>query len=226
MFPKLAFLSVKGIPALFWSSHKPLNFRPRLVTMLFLVVGLTIFGLGEALLIAAHTGVSPWTVLAQGVSNVTGWSLGQSTFVVSISVLALWIPLKRIPGIGTVLNAVIIAAILEYVLPYIPTPDSIRLQVLQALAGILVTGLGGAIYLICNLGPGPRDGLMTGLQEITNLPIAWVRSGIEVTVVLAGWWLGGIVGLGTLLFAFLIGPAMSVCLFALIRLFGNRQAVS
>ncbi|MEQ9490705.1 MAG: hypothetical protein RIM72_17115 [Alphaproteobacteria bacterium] len=226
MFPKLAFLSVKGIPALFWSSHKPLNFRPRVVTMLFLVIGLTIFGLGEALLITAHTGVSPWTVLAQGVSNVTDWSLGQSTFVVSISVLALWIPLKRIPGIGTILNAVIIAAILEYVLPYIPTPESLGLQVLQALAGILVTGLGGAIYLICNLGPGPRDGLMTGLQEITNLPIAWVRSGIEVTVVLAGWWLGGTVGLGTILFAFLIGPAMSVCLFVLIRLFGNRPVVT
>lgn len=226
MFPKLAFLSVKGIPALFWSSHKPLNFQPRVVTMLFLVVGLTLFGLGEALLIAAHTGVSPWTVLAQGVSNVTDWSLGQSTFVVSISVLALWIPLKRIPGIGTVLNAVIIAAILEYVLPYIPTPDTLWLQVLQALAGILVTGLGGAIYLICNLGPGPRDGLMTGLQELTNLPIAWVRSGIEVTVVLAGWWLGGIVGLGTLLFAFLIGPAMSVSLFVLIRVFGDRETVS
>lgn len=100
MFPKLAFLSVKGIPSLFWSSSKPLNFKPRLTTMLFLIVGLSVFGFGEALLIAAHTGVSPWTVLAQGVSNVTDWSIGLSTFVVSISVLVLWIPLKRTPGIA------------------------------------------------------------------------------------------------------------------------------
>lgn len=222
MFPKLAFLSVKGIPSLFWSSSKPLNFKPRLTTMLFLIVGLSVFGFGEALLIAAHTGVSPWTVLAQGVSNVTDWSIGLSTFVVSISVLVLWIPLKRTPGIGTILNAVIIAAILEYVLPYIPTPDDYVFQVIQALVGILVTGIGGAIYLISNLGPGPRDGLMTGLQEITNMPIAWVRSGIEVTVVVAGWSLGGVAGLGTLLFAFLIGPAVAVSLYVLNRMFGGR----
>jgi len=222
MFRKIALLSVKGVPSLFWSSHKPLNFRPRLVTMLFLVAGLTVFGLGEAVLIAAHAGVSPWTVLAQGVSNVTGWSLGQSTFWVSIAVLVLWIPLKRIPGIGTILNAVIIALILEYVLPYIPTPGHYALQVLQALAGIMITGIGGGIYLISNLGPGPRDGLMTGLQELTNLPIAWVRSGIEITVVLAGWWLGGIVGPGTLLYAFMIGPAVAISLYTLSKLFPKK----
>ena len=222
MFRKLAFLSVKGIPSLFWSSPKPLNFRPRLVTMLFLTVGLAIFGLGEAILIAAHAGVSPWTVLAQGVSNVTGWSLGLSTFWVSIAVLVLWIPLKRIPGIGTILNAVIIALMLEYVLPYLPTPDHYALKVLQALAGILITGIGGGIYLISNLGPGPRDGLMTGLQELTKLPIAWVRSGIEIAVVLAGWSLGGVVGPGTLLFAFLIGPAVAISLFTCNKMFGNN----
>ncbi len=226
MFRKLAFLSVKGIPTLFWSSHKPLNFRPRAVTMLFLVVGLSIFGLGEAVLIAAHAGVSPWTVLAQGVSNVTGWSLGQSTFWVSIAVLVLWVPLKRIPGIGTILNAVIIALMLEYVLPYIPTPDHYALQLLQALAGIMITGIGGGIYLISNLGPGPRDGLMTGLQELTNLPIAWVRSGIEIAVVVAGWWLGGIVGVGTLLFAFLIGPAVAISLFTLNKMFGKEPVAA
>lgn len=222
MFRKLAFLSVKGIPTLFWSSPKPLNFRPRMVTMLFLIAGLAIFGLGEAIMIAAHAGVSPWTVLAQGVSNVTGWSIGQSTFWVSIAVLVLWIPLKRIPGIGTILNAVIIAAMLEYVLPYIPTPDHYALKLLQSLAGILITGIGGGIYLISNLGPGPRDGLMTGLQELTNFPIAWVRSGIEIAVVIAGWSLGGVVGPGTLLFAFLIGPAVAITLYTLNRMFGDR----
>lgn len=190
--------------------------------MLFLVVGLVIFGLGEALLIAAHAGVSPWTVLAQGVSNVTGWSIGQSTFWISIGVLVFWIPLKRIPGIGTILNAVIIAAMLEYVLPYLPTPDHYSLQLLQTLAGVLITGIGGGIYLISNLGPGPRDGLMTGLQELTNLPIAWVRSGLEITVVVVGWFLGGIVGPGTLMFAFLIGPAVAISLFSLTRIFGKQ----
>lgn len=225
MLRKPAFLSVKGIPTLFWSSPKPLNFRPRFVTMVFLVVGLAIFGLGEALLIASHAGVSPWTVLAQGVSNVTGWSIGQSTFWISIGVLLFWIPLKRIPGIGTILNAVIIAAMLEYVLPYLPTPENYALQLLQALAGVFVTGLGGAIYLISNLGPGPRDGLMTGLQELTDLPIAWVRSGLEVTVVIIGWFLGGVVGPGTLMFAFLIGPAVAISLYSMIRLFGGRTSM-
>ncbi len=219
---RFSFLSVKGIPTLFWSSAKPLNFKPRLVTVLFLTGGLIIFGLGEALLIAASTGVSPWTVLAQGISNVTGWTIGLSTFVVSVSVLVFWLPLRQSPGIGTILNAIIIALILEYVLPHIPTPDSEYLRVVQALMGVLVTGIGGGIYLISNLGPGPRDGLMTGLQQVSNLPIAWVRVAIEITVVIAGWSLGGVVGLGTLLFAFLIGPAVAITLFTLNRVFGEQ----
>jgi len=222
---RMSLFSVKGIPTLFWSSHKPLNFKPRLVTLMFLCAGLSIFGLGEALLIAAGVGLSPWTVLAQGISNQTGWSIGLSTFVVSISVLLLWIPLKQIPGIGTILNAVIISAILEYVLPHIPTPDDYALQVAQAVAGVLVTGIGGGIYLIANLGPGPRDGLMTGLQQISNLPIAWVRSGIEIAAVVAGWSLGGVVGLGTVLFALLIGPAVASTLFVLNRVFGEDEVL-
>ncbi len=221
---RLAFLSVKGVPRLSWSSSKPLNFRPRLETFIYLCVGLTIFGLGEALLIAAGVGVSPWTVLAQGISLHADWSIGFSTFVVSISVLVLWIPLRQIPGLGTLLNAVIIAAVLEYILPYIPAPESLTLQVLQALAGVVVTGFGGAIYLIANLGPGPRDGLMTGLQTLTNLPIAGVRSGLEILVVVVGWLLGGVVGIGTVLFAFLIGPAMSASLYVLDRMDDRKRS--
>ena len=224
LIPKLAFLSVKGIPTLFWSSHKPLNFKPRLVTLLTLSFGLALFGWGEALLIAAGAGVGPGTVLAQGIKNVTGWGIGLSTFVISVCVLLTWIPLRQIPGIGTILNTIIIALMLEYALPYLPTPEVFALQILEALAGVLITGLGGGIYLIANLGPGPRDGLMTGLQQITNLPIAWVRSGIEITVVLAGWSLGGVAGLGTLLFAFLIGPAVAASLFGLNKVFGVKQA--
>jgi len=188
-----------------------------------LVLGLIIFGLGEALLVAAGTGVSPWTVLAQGVSNATGWSIGLSTFVISISVLSLWVPLKQTPGVGTILNAIIIALILEFVLPYIPTPGLDLFRVLQAIMGVFITGIGGGIYLVSNLGPGPRDGLMTGLQQLSNLPIAWVRSSIEITVVIAGWSIGGVVGMGTLIFAFLIGPSVATTLFVLNKLFGQNK---
>ncbi|WP_419903354.1 YczE/YyaS/YitT family protein [Kiloniella sp.] len=219
----LSFLSVKGIPSLSWSSPKPLNLRPDLVTVLLLVVGLVIFGLGEALLIAAGTGVSPWTVLAQGVSNKTGWSIGLSTFIVSLTVLVLWWPLKQVPGIGTILNAVIIALVFEFALPYMPRPETYLFQILLAISGVLVTGLGGGIYLIANLGPGPRDGLMTGLQQLTNFPIAWVRSGIELGAVIAGWTLGGVVGLGTVLFALLIGPSVALSLFVLTKMFDGEK---
>ncbi|MEQ8443727.1 MAG: hypothetical protein RIM33_06580 [Alphaproteobacteria bacterium] len=218
----MTFLSTKGVPTLFWSSAKPLNFRPRVTTLAFLVVGLTVFGLGEALLINAGIGVSPWTVLAEGTSNVSGWSIGLSAFVVSVAVLLAWIPLRQSPGIGTVANAVIISLTLEFSLPYIPSPDGTFLQLVQVIAGILIVGIGSAIYLIANLGPGPRDGLMTGLQRVTGYPIGWVRSSIEITVVIAGWLLGGTVGVGTVMFALLIGPTVSACLFGFQRVFGKE----
>jgi hypothetical protein len=210
---KLAFLSIKKIPTLFWSSPKPLTIRPPLLSFVVLCSGLALFGLGEALLIASGAGVSPWTVFAEGVTNVTSWSIGFATFITSVCVMMTWIPLRQIPGIGTIANAIIIALMLEFSLPYLPTPNGLMLQSLQALIGVLVTGLGGGIYLIANLGPGPRDGLMTGLQQLTNLPIAWVRSGIEISVVVIGWYLGGTVGLGTIFFAFLIGPSVSASLY-------------
>lgn len=184
--------------------------KPPLVSVVFLAIGLVIFGLGEALLVTAGVGVSPWTVFAEGVTNLTGWSLGFATFVISVMVLILWIPLKRTPGIGTILNAVIIALALEFMLPLLPTFQSYLANVVLALVGVLVTGFGGAIYLIANLGPGPRDGLMTGLQSVTKLPIAVVRTCLEITVVIIGWMLGGTLGLGTILFALGIGPAMAI----------------
>ena len=191
--------------------------------MCSLVFGLSLFGIGESLLIAAGIGVSPWTVLAQGVSNLSSWSIGLSTFIISTFVLLFWWPLKQIPGIGTVLNAIIIALILEFALPYIPTPDMYILRIMQAFLGVLVTGIGGSIYLISNLGPGPRDGLMTGLQKLTDFPIAWVRSGIELSAVVVGWTLGGVVGLGTLMFAFLIGPSLASSLLILSKLFDKNK---
>lgn len=206
----MSFLSVTSVPRLRWSSPKAFTLKPPVVSVVFLVIGLVVFGLGEALLVAAGVGVSPWTLFAQGVAHVTGWSLGLATFVISASVLLLWIPLRQIPGMGTILNAIIIALVLEFVLPWLPAFETYVANAALALAGVLVTGFGGAIYLIANLGPGPRDGLMTGLQAVTHLPIALVRMVLELTVVAIGWALGGTLGLGTVLFAVGIGPAMAI----------------
>ena len=214
-------LSVKTIPTLFWSSPKALTLRPPIVSIVMLSAGLIVFGLGEAMLIASGSGVSPWTVLAQGITNVTGWSIGTATFVISIAVLVLWVPLKQTPGIGTVLNAVIIAFMIDLSLPYLPEPKNNAFQVAQAFLGVAMVGCGSSIYLIANLGPGSRDGLMTGLQKLTKMPFMWIRAEIEVTVVIVGWSLGGVVGLGTLIFALGIGPAVSASLFGLNRLFGR-----
>lgn len=207
-------LSVKAIPQVFWSSGNPLNFKPKISTLSILCVGLLIFGIGEALLIAAGAGVSPWTVLAQGIATISGWSIGLSTFVVSVAVLLLWIPLSQTPGLGTLLNAIIISAAIEFSLPYLPVPDMVFLQIVETIIGILLVGLGSGLYLIANLGPGPRDGLMTGLQRASDLPVARVRTAIEICAVVLGWLLGGTVGVGTVLFAFGIGPAVSIGLYS------------
>ena len=222
MLLKLRFLSVKKVPTLSWSSPKALTIRPPIKSLLILIAGLIIFGFGEALLIASGVGVSPWTVLAQGITNITGWSIGFATFMTSLFVLICWVPLKQKPGVGTVLNAIIIALVLDYFLPYLPTFDNLALRIVEASIGVLVTGFGGGIYLIANLGPGPRDGLMTGLQRITNYPIAWVRSGIEVTAIAIGWSLGGSVGIGTVLFALGIGPSVAASMYGLNSIFNKN----
>ena len=207
--------SVKSVPQASWSSEKPLNFSPSPITVLILCLGLTLFGLGESLIITAGAGMSPWTVLAEGLSISTNLSIGSLTFLISLAVLLLWIPLKQIPGIGTLLNVIIIAAVIEWSLPYLPHPEHYELKILQAFVGTLLVGFASGIYLIANLGPGPRDGLMTGFQRITGFPIAWVRASIEIVVVTIGWTLGGSIGLATIIFAFGIGPAVSVGLFCI-----------
>ena len=206
------FFSVKAVPKLFWSAPYPLTIRPPLLSVVVLCFGLVIFGLGEALLIAAGMGVSPWTVFAQGVSLAAGWSVGTSTFLISIAVLIFWIPLRQIPGIGTVLNAIIIALVIDLALPYLPRPDIMAAQVALTVLGVGFIGFGSSVYLVSNLGPGARDGLMTGLQRRTGYPIMWVRIALEVLVVCIGWSLGGTVGFGTILFALAIGPCISVTL--------------
>ena len=207
--------SVKSVPQASWSSEKPLNFSPSPITVLILCLGLTLFGLGESLIITAGAGMSPWTVLAEGLSISTNLSIGSLTFLISLAVLLLWIPLKQMPGIGTLLNVIIIAAVIEWSLPYLPHPEHYELKILQAFVGTLLVGFASGIYLIANLGPGPRDGLMTGFQRITGFPIAWVRASIEIVVVTIGWTFGGSIGLATIIFAFFLGPAVSVGLFCI-----------
>jgi uncharacterized protein len=202
--------SVRDVPVMSWSSATPYNLRPQLKTLAYLILGLVFFGLGEAMLIASGAGVSPWTVLAQGFAGNLGWSIGFTTMVVSFVVLLFWIPLRRKPGMGTILNALIIAFMIDFSLPILPHPELLPGQILQAGLGVLVVGIASGIYLTANLGAGPRDGLMTGLQAVTGLPIAWIRIALEVVVVSAGWYLGGVVGAGTVLFAFGVGPCIAV----------------
>jgi uncharacterized membrane protein YczE len=203
-------LKIKNIPNVTWSSNTPLNFKPKLKTFLFLCLGLIIYGFGSSLLFHASIGNAPWVVLAEGLSIKFSWSIGFATFISSIIVLSIWIPLRQKPGLGTIMNIVIIAGVLNlsiYQLDF--SSNIIFINLFTALVGTVTAGVGSGIYLIANLGPGPRDGLMTGFQKLSGYPIAWVRAFIEITVVLLGWSLGGNVGLGTLIFAFGIGPALA-----------------
>ena len=207
------FLKIKKVPKVNWSSEKIYNFKPKFLTLFFCCFGLTLFGLGEGLLIVSFTGASPYSVLAQGISLHTNLSVGMCTFLISVVVLIFWIPLEQKPGMATILNALIIAIMIDLCIKYVPTPSNYYNQLILAVFSVITVGIGGGIYLIANLGAGPRDGLMIGLQKKTNLPIALVRATLEITVVSVGWYLGGIVGVGTLLFAFGIGPCVALGLY-------------
>ena len=205
--------TLRKIPVLSWSSVDTLNLKPKSITLIYLILGLILFGLGETLLITAGVGVSPWTVLAQGISFKTGYSIGLTTFFVSIGVLCLWIPLRQKPGVGTILNTIIVSIVIDVSLPFLPAPELLVFQIGQVIIGVVIVGLGSGFYLIANLGPGSRDGLMTGLQKKTNLPIFLIRAILEISAVTVGWYLGGIVGIGTIVFALAIGPFVSAGLF-------------
>ncbi len=213
------FLKIKKIPKVNWSSNKPYNFKPKFSTFFFLCFGLTLFGLGEGLLIVSTTGASPWSVLAQGISLNVNLSIGIITLLISIAVLILWIPLGQKPGMGTIFNALIIALMIDLCIKFVPTPSSYTYQLILAIFSVITVGIGGGIYLVSNLGAGPRDGLMIGLQKKTNLPIAAVRAFLEISVVSIGWYLGGTVGIGTLLFAFGIGPCVAFGLYLVDKIF-------
>ena len=215
------FLSIKKIPKTNWSSKKPLNLKPKISTLFFCCFGLMLFGLGEGLLIVSFTGASPWSVLAQGISLNVNLSVGMITLIISLCVLILWIPLGQKLGMATVLNALIIAVMIDLCIKFVPTPSNYYNQLILAIISVITVGIGGGIYLVANLGAGPRDGLMVGLQKKTNLPIALVRATIEITVVSIGWYLGGTVGIGTLLFAFGIGPCVALGLYLVDKIFND-----
>ena len=213
------FLSIKNIPKVYWSSDKSFNFKPKFSTSFFLIFGLIIFGFGEGLLILSTTGNSPWSVLAEGISKNSKLSIGAATFLVSVSVLFLWIFLRQKPGLGTIFNIIIISGMIDVTLYFFDPPSSNILKYSLAIFSVMLVGIGSGIYLVANLGPGPRDGLMTGLTKMTNLPIALVRACLEILVVIAGWYLGGTVGLGTLIFAFGIGPCVALGLYLVDKIF-------
>ena len=211
--------SLTSVPSLFWSAPTPLSIKPPLLSVLFLFIGLSIFGFGHAILFGSNFGVSPWMVLAQGLAIQFEIGIGLSIIVVSFGVLFFWIPLKEKPGIGTFINFFVVAAVIEMTLPYIPYQTDISLKLIQVFLGILIIGIGGSIYLIANLGPGPRDGLMTGLSRKIGIPMAYVRNVLEISVVIIGWSLGGTAGVGTLIFAIMIGPVIVAYMYLMKTIF-------
>lgn len=197
----------RTVPVTRWRA--PSRWSPTPTSLVVLTLGLYAFGTGEALIVQGGLGVSPWTVLAQGLSTVLPVSIGAATFLVSALVLLLWIPLRERPGLGTIANALVIAVALQLGVTLIPAPDPWPAQLALVLLGIGLIGVGSGLYLTTNLGPGPRDGWMTGIHLRTGWPVGRVRLGIELVVLAVGWLLGGTVGLGTVMFALLIGPAVA-----------------
>jgi uncharacterized membrane protein YczE len=207
------------IPTLPWSAHGTL-WKPRASTFVILLAGLWVFGAGEGALIAAGIGTAPWTVLAQGVARHTPLDVGGATIAISAVVLLGWIPLRQRVGLGTIANLFVIAISLDVMSRVLPHPDAWGWKLGEALAGILMVGIGGALYLSCNLGPGPRDGWMTGIHSKTGVGIATVRTVMELVVLLGGIVLGGHAGLGTALFALGVGYTLAASLRVLVRLTG------
>ena len=187
-----------------------------------LLAGLVLFGVGIAVMAASGLGLGPWEAFHQGISNRTGIPLGTVSILVGIPVLALWWPLGERPGIGTVLNVALIGTATNVALPLLPQPGEPVVQLAMSVGGVLLIGLGSGLYLGADLGPGPRDGLMTGLHHRFNWSIRRARTAIEVSVLVAGFLLGGTIGLGTILFAFGIGPVVQVVL----RVFDREGRVS
>ena len=211
-----AFKPHKTVPITPWRANSRWDLSPLRVLILFF--GLAIFGLGDSLFIQAGIGNAPWTVFAEGLTNKTGMSIGFATFVISVFVLLLWIPLKERPGFGTLSNIVLIATFIELGTHIFPEANSFAVGIVYNFIGISLVGIGSALYITCGLGPGPRDGAMTGLHYRTGVRVGRVRMAIEVTVLAIGFLMGGTVGVGTALFALFIGQSVAISLGILARL--------
>jgi uncharacterized membrane protein YczE len=175
------------------------------------VAGLALFGVGIAMIIDADLGAAPWDVFHTGVSDLTGLGVGTVIILTGAALLVLWIPLRETPGLGTVLNAIEIGLVVDLVLPLLPEPDELAARLVMMFTGVVVIGIGSAAYIGAGLGPGPRDGLMTGIAK-RGISIRAARTGIEVTVLVIGVALGGAIGLGTAVFALGIGPLVQLFL--------------
>ncbi len=206
----------RTVPVVPWTAKNRWDLSFKRVFILFF--GLAIFGLGDGLIIQSGLGNAPWSVLAQGISLKSGLSIGTSTLIVGSLVLALWIPLRERPGFGTLSNIIIISLFIEIATNIFPKQSNILPGVIFTLVGIAMVGIGSSLYITCGLGPGPRDGAMTGLHQRTGVRVGRVRLGLEVVVSIVGALLGGTLGLGTLLFALLIGQSVAISFGLLARL--------
>ena len=206
----------RTVPVVPWTAQSRWDLSFKRVLILFF--GLAIFGLGDGLIIQSGLGNAPWSVLAQGISLKSGLSIGTSTLIIGSLVLALWIPLRERPGFGTLSNILIISLFIEIGTNIFPTQEDLLPGLIFTLVGIGMVGIGSSLYITCGLGPGPRDGAMTGLHQRTGVRVGRVRLGLEVVVSIAGALLGGTLGLGTLLFALLIGQSVAISFGLLARL--------
>ena len=203
---------ISSVPITSWSAPRPNIFLPKFETFFFLCLGLFLFGLGESILVISQNGVTPWTVLAEGVAKKVDIGIGLSTFLISCIVLVFWLPLKLKPGLGTIMNIFIIALTMGGTIPFLYFLNEFFNPIFLSFFGTFLVGFGSGIYLIANLGPGTRDGLMTGISKNYNKPISLIRFSIEFLVVFLGWILGGTLGIGTIIFAIFIGPFVSLSL--------------
>ena len=206
----------KTVPVTPWRADHRWQLSFSRVCILFF--GLAIFGLGDSLLVQGDVGNAPWTVFSQGLTFKTELTIGWATFLISIFVLLIWIPLGEKPGFGTLSNIVLIATFIEIGTNIFPKQSSLLAGITYSLIGIAMVGLGSALYITCGLGPGPRDGAMTGIHYKTGVRVGRVRMGIELVVLTIGWLMGGRVGIGTALFALLIGQSVAIFLGIVARL--------
>ncbi|CAB4876939.1 unannotated protein [freshwater metagenome] len=206
----------KTIPVTPWRANSLWDLSLTRVGILFF--GLIIFGFGDAFVVQSNLGNAPWTVFAEGISQRSGISLGLATGLISIAVMLFWIPLKVKPGFGTLSNIVLIAIAIQIGVTYFPLQHSLISGIASAIFGVALVGFGSSLYLTCALGPGPRDGTMTGLHRVTGVRVGRVRLGIEVLVMSVGAGLGGRIGLGTAIFALFIGQSIAIFLGLVARL--------